>query len=766
MKVFHFLGGLYFAIFLISTVAVLVVAGTVIESITDSHRFAEIFTYGNPLFNAILWGIFINILFSSLRRWPFQKRHIPFLLTHLGLLMILGGALIKSYAGLQGTMVVLEGSGSQEVVIPNTYAIELESHGKKWQWKLKENYWSKPELISDNTGFSPELRLLHYSPHSTTHPETWIKEDHAIISGLAPIALKKWDLEKSLPEGFPVRLHKNYSHLWKTAAIQTELVDKAEEAAWIQHTKLKLSETKTKSLIAEVPMKEALDHGVKWLEGEANVTLVWEDKHPFVVINSNGEEVIVSLDGPEALLNRNMTSSFTGKSPILVDFISEPYLLFIKDKAEETCLYCHNPHGHIYRKHFNKDSLQSIIVYEDGYSGYAVQEELPFPQYSAGRVEREDAALTLLKKELNNRGTTPLCPPLEVFENACKQADIDFSETFVGYLDRWNHSRAWLCTNCADLDKVLGAVTCADIDLAAVFWISIFFSDMDQRLLNGESFLTILKEKRWPLINDIEESKDQELGVQMTLVARQLYEAVLQDPIAMQVPTDISMNAQLMSAWLRIYGIHLSTLVPPAKEDAWNQRLSDYHEIAAEFPLIETPLTFKHVPEKAETKLENNRPLVVLQLIEDKQSQIFALAYDPNKASLQLPVLQGRYLARFQPQTVEIPFRVRLRDARQICYQESTQPFSYESDILVTDLRDGTILEKTLSMNDVHETWDGYRFYLATISPPEEIAAQSSGIAVNHDPAKYLLTYPGGIIMTIGIILLFWIFPYLKKKKQ
>ena len=63
-------------------------------------------------------------------------------------------------------------------------------------------------------------------------------------------------------------------------------------------------------------------------------------------------------------------------------------------------------------------------------------------------------------------------------------------------------------------------------------------------------------------------------------------------------------------------------------------------------------------------------------------------------------------------------------------------------------------------MNRVHETWEGYRFYLSSISPQEEGFLKKIQLVVNHDPGKYWLTYPGAIILTLGIILLFWLNPY------
>ena len=118
-----FLSSIQFAIVLIGLVAVVVMGGTFLESRTSSHRYAAAFTYGNPLFGLLIWCFFINILFSALRRWPFQKKHIPFLVTHLGLLMVLSGVIVKTYFGVQGSLSVIEGGASQSIMLPDTYAV-------------------------------------------------------------------------------------------------------------------------------------------------------------------------------------------------------------------------------------------------------------------------------------------------------------------------------------------------------------------------------------------------------------------------------------------------------------------------------------------------------------------------------------------------------------------------------------------------------------------------------------------------------------------
>ena len=59
-------------------------------------------------------------------------------------------------------------------------------------------------------------------------------------------------------------------------------------------------------------------------------------------------------------------------------------------------------------------------------------------------------------------------------------------------------------------------------------------------------------------------------------------------------------------------------------------------------------------------------------------------------------------------------------------------------------------------MNHVYETDDGYRFYLAGIGKVDSYGVRSVQLVVNRDPAKMFLTYPGALLVAMGILFLFF----------
>ena len=136
--------------------------GTWIESVTDSHQHASRWVYHHPIFKALLIGFFVNILIATLRRYPFKRKHIPFIITHIGLLMIILGSFIKINWGLQGQLFLTEGSGGHSVCLEEEYVITLEDHGeliKEYEIKrdLKGNFYSKSLKIKGQSSHSKTL---------------------------------------------------------------------------------------------------------------------------------------------------------------------------------------------------------------------------------------------------------------------------------------------------------------------------------------------------------------------------------------------------------------------------------------------------------------------------------------------------------------------------------------------------------------------------------------------------------------------------------
>lgn len=722
---YHFLGSVYFAIILITSVAVMVMAGTLIESSTSSHRYASLFVYSNPVFNLLLWGFFVNILFAALRRYPYKFKHIPFLITHAGLLMILGGTLIKSRYGIQGSMGIWEGSGSNEIFAADSYALQMEKRDPenpnkriKKQIPIAKTWNGSCKTSWVDDALNPVISVKDFFPHCEEHYEGWIKGSMAYLHGYAPFAVSNPDDPVS---SAPVLAYK------------TSDVFSMAKKLYLQGLEVKLFDHSNEKTLYEGLLKDFLADSSKM---HMTSSISFEPGCKEIVLETPRGIHKTPLEGPQALHPISLSPSGLGGPPFELILKRSPLLAIIQGPEINESIFWFDKEGSVYHASLNPKELESYIVYDQGFGGYARQVLLP-------RTVKVPALSDVLTGSLT-RGLEEkiaFAPPLEKFRKACEQARTDFCACSKELFTKWNFLGTWLLPDdfkgSEHLEKTLEELS-LDEEFAACFWCSELFHHLENELASGSNLIDLLEHQGWPCLEPIK--LQTEPLEQLSLFTAQIFNAsqILPPPS----PAKQISKARLLTAFLRAYGIHLKLFPLP--------------EPQVEYFPVETPLTKKIQKKPPGTLQEENKPMMTLQFTEEGRSETISLTYDPYGQGLKWPVLNGKYLVRFQPEFKELPYNIRLRQARQIPYANSEQAFSYECDTVITDLRTGKSVEKTLSMNNVHETSDGFRFYLANITPAESGKVKRVQIVVNRDPVKYWLTYPGAILMTCGIVLLFW----------
>ena len=598
-----------------------------------------------------------------------------------------------------------------------------------------------------------------------------------------------------------------------------------------------------------MPLLTALEAPIKIGKYKIQLSLDWNFsplnglENSYISANIDGERMILALNGPNSLINKTISLPYQGKHALTIDLSREPTLLLAQDELEDDYLFFFNPYGEIHSTIFKNDQLQSVVVYDEGFGGYAVQTLFPFDDFPISRQDKEQAELFRLAVQLRQSRESHTMP-LQLF----KETTGDVAETFLHFLQAWETSQQIVFKgpypeNMLSLIQHIDWKKIPQTERYACGWLCFLLEEMEKQLHEDKSFAQLLEERGWPFAKQFAGLDD--LDQMITLFAQQLWAASAQLPPPAVMPEEIP--AKALSAYLRAFGITLKNIRQPLEthepirlyhaariyndkirkilspldqesakvlgqlissmdddsrllkeiKEAYLIFLRHTRRKASRVPskeemakllvlyapldrkllstdeaerlsasldagevILETPLTLRQKKIPSLKKWEDNHPLATFEIKKGQQKEYFTLTYDKYGTDLAWPILNGEYTLHYQPLFSEIPYRVRLHDARQINYPGTNQPYSYESDIIVTDLRDQTREEKTLSMNNVHETKDGYRFYLASLSPAEEIAPQRVQIVVNHDPAKYILTYPGAIILSLGIILLFWMRPY------
>jgi len=124
-KLFWTFSSLKLAVLVIFSLACSLATATVLESIYDTPT-AQYWVYRSWWFHLLLGLLGVNIFCVAMSRLPWKKRHIPFLLAHLGILTLLGGSLLTERVGIDGSLRVTEGETASVVDLDSASLIVSE----------------------------------------------------------------------------------------------------------------------------------------------------------------------------------------------------------------------------------------------------------------------------------------------------------------------------------------------------------------------------------------------------------------------------------------------------------------------------------------------------------------------------------------------------------------------------------------------------------------------------------------------------------------
>ncbi|MGE0489885.1 MAG: cytochrome c biogenesis protein ResB [Vulcanimicrobiota bacterium] len=115
-KVFRFLASLKLAVILLVALAAILATATYYESLYDAKT-AQHLVYGSPAFAAFLALLGVNVFCSAAIRYPFKPHQTGFVVTHIGIIIILLGSLVTMAKGVDGTLALEEGQSGKRVTL-------------------------------------------------------------------------------------------------------------------------------------------------------------------------------------------------------------------------------------------------------------------------------------------------------------------------------------------------------------------------------------------------------------------------------------------------------------------------------------------------------------------------------------------------------------------------------------------------------------------------------------------------------------------------
>lgn len=126
LRVYEFLASLQFAVVLITLLAIVLGVGTFVESGfgTEAVKFGVWNTWWFTLLNALLA---VSIFSAAAIRYPWKRHQTGFVITHIGLLVLLAGCLLSQRGGIDAQIPLIEGDrGRLAYEDSHSFVLEVE----------------------------------------------------------------------------------------------------------------------------------------------------------------------------------------------------------------------------------------------------------------------------------------------------------------------------------------------------------------------------------------------------------------------------------------------------------------------------------------------------------------------------------------------------------------------------------------------------------------------------------------------------------------
>lgn len=168
-KMLKFFASLKLAVISISLIAVVTAVGTIVESEYNAEV-AKKLVYDSPWMTLIMGLFALNLTSVMVDRWPWKKQHTPFVLAHIGILVMMAGFVMTSRWGIDGSMRVGIGEKNNLVTIAATDIIVYSSFDGTNYTKIFEHevdFFRKQPMISqpfEIPGDQVKIQIIDYKP--------------------------------------------------------------------------------------------------------------------------------------------------------------------------------------------------------------------------------------------------------------------------------------------------------------------------------------------------------------------------------------------------------------------------------------------------------------------------------------------------------------------------------------------------------------------------------------------------------------------------
>lgn len=121
-RVVKLFGSIRMAVPVLVAIATVLAWGTIYEARFGTAA-VQRFVYHAWWFQALLGFLAVNLAIAALQRYPWKRQHLPFVLAHLGIILILIGGILGGRFGIEGQMIIPEGQAAHTLETPGNVLI-------------------------------------------------------------------------------------------------------------------------------------------------------------------------------------------------------------------------------------------------------------------------------------------------------------------------------------------------------------------------------------------------------------------------------------------------------------------------------------------------------------------------------------------------------------------------------------------------------------------------------------------------------------------
>lgn len=234
--------------------ASLIAWGTIIESRYDAEA-AKKMVYDTVWMYGVMAALSTSLIAVMVDRWPWKKRHTPFVLAHIGILILLFGSVLSMKYGLDGMLSVEIGKSSRHVVLPTeTDLLVYASFGGGGMTKLAEEdvdffrrppSEAKPVKIPTDAG---DIEIVDFKKYVLPSKKVLASEDKAASPGLrfqiqnANVSVVEWLVQRrpdrAVTHDFgPAKIHLGPAPVHGMGANEIYLTPDGEKIRWVMFRK-------------------------------------------------------------------------------------------------------------------------------------------------------------------------------------------------------------------------------------------------------------------------------------------------------------------------------------------------------------------------------------------------------------------------------------------------------------------------------------------------------------------------------------------------